>query len=86
VKTVNRAVGKEKFVENIMFRQHEANTMKRNLIVMMMVVVVMMMMEMTIKEIRYYLNKSPTRCNNFPVYYPDVYLHLSMFRAFSHRK
>jgi hypothetical protein len=27
-------------------------------------------------------NKSPTRCNNFPVYYPDVYLQLNMFRAF----
>ena len=26
-------------------------------------------------------NKSPTRCNNFPVYYPDVYIHLNMFRA-----
>jgi hypothetical protein len=29
------------------------------------------------------LNKSPTRCNNFPVYYPDVYLQLNMFRTFS---
>jgi hypothetical protein len=28
-------------------------------------------------------NKLPTRCNNFPVYYPDVYLELNMFRAFS---
>ena len=28
-------------------------------------------------------NKSPTRCNNFPIYYPDVYLQLNMFRAFS---
>jgi hypothetical protein len=28
-------------------------------------------------------NKSPTRCNNFPVYYPDVHLQLNMFRAFS---
>jgi hypothetical protein len=28
-------------------------------------------------------NKSPTRCNNFLVYYPDVYLQLNMFRAFS---
>ena len=28
-------------------------------------------------------NKSPTRCNNFPVYYPDVYLQFNMFRAFS---
>ena len=28
-------------------------------------------------------NKSPTRCNNFSVYYPDVYLQLYMFRAFS---
>jgi len=28
-------------------------------------------------------NKSPTWCNSFPVYYPDVYLQLNMFRAFS---
>ena len=28
-------------------------------------------------------NKSPTRCNSFPVYYPDVYLQLNMSRAFS---
>jgi len=28
-------------------------------------------------------NKSPTRCNHFPVYYPDVYLQLNMFRGFS---
>jgi hypothetical protein len=28
-------------------------------------------------------NKSPTRCNNFSTYYPDVYLQLNMFRAFS---
>jgi len=28
------------------------------------------------------LNKSPTRCNNFSVYYTDVYLLLNMFRAF----
>jgi len=28
-------------------------------------------------------NKSPTRCNNFSVYYSDVYLQLNMFRAFS---
>ena len=28
-------------------------------------------------------NKSPTRCSNFPFYYPDVYLQLNMFRAFS---
>ena len=27
--------------------------------------------------------KSPTRCNNFPVYFPDVYLQLDMFRAFT---
>jgi hypothetical protein len=27
-------------------------------------------------------NKSPTTCNNFAVYYPDVYLQLNMFRAF----
>jgi hypothetical protein len=30
------------------------------------------------------LNKSPTRCNNFPVYYSDVYLQLNVFWAFSH--
>jgi hypothetical protein len=28
-------------------------------------------------------NKSPTRCNNFLVHYPDVYLKFNMFRAFS---
>ena len=28
-------------------------------------------------------NKSPTRCNHFTVYYPDVYLQLNMFRALS---
>jgi len=28
-------------------------------------------------------NKLPTRRNNFPVYYPEVYLQLNMFRAFS---
>jgi hypothetical protein len=28
-------------------------------------------------------NKSPTRCNNFSVYYPDICLQLNMFRAFS---
>ena len=26
-------------------------------------------------------NKSPTSCNNFPVYYPDVHLQLNMFRG-----
>jgi len=26
---------------------------------------------------------TPTRCNNFPIYYPDVYLQLNMFRTFS---
>ena len=31
----------------------------------------------------YNSNKSPTRCNNFLVYYPDVYLQLNMFRALS---
>jgi hypothetical protein len=31
----------------------------------------------------YNSNKSPTRCNSFPVYYPDVYLQLNMFRAHS---
>jgi len=28
-------------------------------------------------------NKSPTCCNNFSVYYPDVCLQLNMFRVFS---
>ena len=28
-------------------------------------------------------NKSQTRCNSFSVYYPDIYLQLDMFRAFS---
>jgi len=28
-------------------------------------------------------NKSPTWCNNFSVYYPDICLQLNMFRAFS---
>jgi len=28
-------------------------------------------------------NKSPTWCNNFSAYYPDVCLQLNMFRAFS---
>jgi hypothetical protein len=28
-------------------------------------------------------NKSPTKCNNFSVFYPDIYLQLNMFRAFS---
>jgi hypothetical protein len=27
-------------------------------------------------------NKSTISCNNFPVYYPDAYLQLNMFRAF----
>jgi hypothetical protein len=31
----------------------------------------------------YNSNKSPTRCNNFLVYYCDVYLQLNMFQAFS---
>ena len=35
------------------------------------------------QNIQYFSNKSPTRCNNFPVYYPDVYLQLNIFRAFS---
>jgi hypothetical protein len=44
-------VGKEKFVENVMFCQHEMNMVMRNLMIMMMVVVVvmMMMMQMAIK-------------------------------------
>jgi len=31
----------------------------------------------------YFLNKSPTRCNKFPIYYPDVCSQLNMFRALS---
>ena len=31
----------------------------------------------------FHSNKSPTWCNNFSVYYPDVCLQLNMFRAFS---
>jgi hypothetical protein len=31
---------------------------------------------------KFYSNKSPTWCNNFSVYYPDVCLQLHMFRAF----
>jgi hypothetical protein len=30
----------------------------------------------------YNSNKSPTRCNHFPVYYPELCLQLNMFRAF----
>jgi hypothetical protein len=30
----------------------------------------------------YNSNKSPTSCNNYSVYYPDVYLQLNKFRAF----
>jgi hypothetical protein len=33
------------------------------------------------ENISYISNKSPTRRNNFPVYYPDVYLQLNMFRG-----
>jgi hypothetical protein len=29
----------------------------------------------------HYSSKSPTRCNNFPVNYSDVYLQLNIFRA-----
>ena len=32
---------------------------------------------------KYNSNQSPTRCNNFSVYYPDVYSQLNMFWAFS---
>jgi len=32
--------------------------------------------------LKFNLNKSPTRSNNFPGYYPDIYLQLNMFRAF----
>jgi hypothetical protein len=34
-------------------------------------------------NIKFNSNKSPIRCNSFPVYYPDVYLRLNMFRASS---
>jgi len=36
-----------------------------------------------ISSLRVSSNRSPIRCNNFSVYYPDVYLQLNMFRAFS---
>ena len=35
------------------------------------------------QDISWNSNTSPIRCNNFSVYYPDVYLQLNMFRAFS---
>jgi hypothetical protein len=35
------------------------------------------------RSFTYNSNKSPTWCNNFSVYYPDVYLQLNMFRGFS---
>jgi hypothetical protein len=35
------------------------------------------------KNTQFHSSKSPTRCNSFPIYYPDVYLQLNMFRAFS---
>jgi hypothetical protein len=34
------------------------------------------------RSFRFNSNKSPTWCNNFSVYYPDVCLQLNMFRAF----
>jgi len=37
----------------------------------------------SLRRCNHFPNKSPTRCNNFPVYYRDVYLQLNMFRAFS---
>jgi hypothetical protein len=36
-----------------------------------------------IHSIDFNSNKSPTRCNSFPFYYPDVYLQLNKFRTFS---
>jgi hypothetical protein len=38
-------------------------------------------MHCRIQICNYFLNKLPTRGNNFPVYYPDVYLQLNKFRA-----
>jgi len=35
------------------------------------------------RSITFNSNKSPTWCNNFSVYYPDVCLQLNMFRLFS---
>ena len=35
------------------------------------------------RSFKFNSNKSPTWCNNFSVYYPDVCLQLNMFRAFS---
>jgi hypothetical protein len=37
----------------------------------------------TTRSIYFNSNKSPTRCKNFSFYYPDVYLQLNMFWAFS---
>ena len=37
---------------------------------------------MLVRASSYNSNKSPTWCNNLPVYYPDVCLQLNMFRAF----
>ena len=34
------------------------------------------------RSFKFNSNKSPTWCNNFSVYYPDVCLQLNMFRAF----
>jgi len=35
-----------------------------------------------INQLLFNSNKSPTRCDSFTVYYPDVYLQLNMSRAF----
>jgi len=35
------------------------------------------------RSFKFNSNKSPTWCKNFSVYYPDVCLHVNMFRAFS---
>jgi hypothetical protein len=45
---VNRAVGKEKFVENVMLHKHNTNMVMRNLMVIM--VMMMMVMEMAVKN------------------------------------
>jgi hypothetical protein len=50
---------------------------------MMMMMMMMIIIIIIMRNYKKYSNKSPTRCNNFPVYYPDVYLQLDVFRAFS---
>jgi hypothetical protein len=39
--------------------------------------------DLQVRASSYNSNKSPTCCNNFSLYYPDVCLQLNVFRAFS---